>query len=185
MALSDELKLAITYLPDSEKNKLLFRYIAKDDKMIRRLTFELLEKGETIENRIQKVYALIDKELPTTEKFYSPGYLLMDMRSINARITEHAQATKDSVGEIQLTVYMLAEAFRRHGLALGGFSRDRCFTFSSYIIKRIQIIEKKIKKMSPEQQRIFIHELNELMDYVWTFEHTEKLAKSEKLSRSF
>jgi hypothetical protein len=41
--LPDELKAAISKMPDKEKDKLLFRLIAKEEALINRLTFELLE----------------------------------------------------------------------------------------------------------------------------------------------
>ncbi len=41
--LPDELKAAISKMPDKEKDKLLFRLIAKEEALVNRLTFELLE----------------------------------------------------------------------------------------------------------------------------------------------
>ena len=45
--LSKKLKEAISNLPDSEKDKLLFKLLPKDQPLCEKLEFELLEQGQT------------------------------------------------------------------------------------------------------------------------------------------
>ena len=92
--LSDELKEAIASLTHKEKDKLLFRLIAKDYALVKKLEFELLEDGETKDERRQELYEMIEAEFARYH-YYSPGYLLLLLRSISGAIGRHLKTTKD------------------------------------------------------------------------------------------
>ncbi|MBX2891678.1 MAG: hypothetical protein KF734_12160 [Saprospiraceae bacterium] len=182
--LDDQLKAAIARLPVKEKDKLLFRLVAKDEKLVRKLIFELLEGGETRDDRADELRQQIARYLPTTGALYlTPGLLLLDLRHWNARINEHVQATKDKSGEVSLVVFMLAEAFRRHNEMLLRFPAHRSHTFAPYVVKRVSVILKKAEKLHEDYFIEFRRELNELLDFIWAFKPTAQLAQQEGLPK--
>ena len=110
--ISPDLTAAIRRMSPDRKDKLLLRLIAKDKLLIAQLQFELLEDKSTVEERVETLKALITKELKAVENYYfTPGNLMMAMRSLNARITEHVKITKDKLSEVTLTIFLLEEIF--------------------------------------------------------------------------
>jgi hypothetical protein len=184
--LDDQLKAAIARLPVAEKDKLLFRLVAKDEKLVRRLVFELLEGGETRDERAAELREQMAKNLPQTGAGgLTPGYLLLDLRHWNARINEHVQATKDKSGEVSLVIFLLAEAFRRHHIMLHTFPDRRSDTFAPHVVKRTAAILKKAEKLHEDYFIEFRRDLNELLDYIWQFRPTARLAQEEGLPRKW
>lgn len=184
--LDDQLKIAIAKMPVAEKDKLLFRLVAKDEKLVRKLVFELLEGGETRDERASELHAQIAKNLAeATSHDLSPGYLLLYLRHWNARITEHVQATKDKSGEVSLVIFLLAEAFRRHDAMLKRFAERRSDTFAPYVVKRTAAILKKAEKLHEDYFIEFRRDLNELLGFIWAFKPTARLAQEEGLPRKW
>ncbi|MEZ4894870.1 MAG: hypothetical protein R2778_17880 [Saprospiraceae bacterium] len=100
MKLDDQLKAAIVKMPVKEKDKLLLRLVAKDRKLVRRLVFELIEGGSTIDERVSRLKKDIHDDLfKLAVDHATPGLLLVFYRHWNARITEHVHATKDKLGK--------------------------------------------------------------------------------------
>lgn len=184
--IDDQLKIAIAKMPVAEKDKLLFRLVAKDEKLVRKLVFELLEGGETRDERASELREQIVKNFPKADAGYlTPGYLLLDLRHWNARITEHVQATKDKSGEVSLVIFMLAEAFRRHDAMLKRFPERRSDTFSPYVAKRTAAILKKAEKLHEDYFIEFRRDLNELLDFIWAFKPTARMAQEEGLPKKW
>src|SRR5690349_19194870 len=98
--LSKKLKEALSNLPDSEKDKLLFKLLPKEQALCEKLEFELLEQGQTLENRRAEVKDKMEKVI--TGHHYSAGWLMMDLRALAGEITRHARRTSDQEGEITL-----------------------------------------------------------------------------------
>lgn len=183
--MTDDLKMAIVRMPSKEKDKLLLRLVAKDKKLVRRLIFELLEGGETREERAQELRGEIEKNLPATgDKTLTPGYLLLELRFWNARITEHVQATKDKPGEVILTFFLLAEAFRRHNVMLRSFPEHRSSTFAPYVVRRISSLLKKAAALHEDYFMEYRNDLNELLEFVYGFRPTALLAQQAGLPQS-
>lgn len=107
MQFSKEFKEALSYLPGKEKDKLIIRLLRKDINLANRLFFELVdtstvdEKRSLLENRVKQQVQYF------SERYYSPGYLMMDLRYLSGEITEHVRITKDKFGEITLNLLML------------------------------------------------------------------------------
>ncbi len=182
--LDEQLKGAILKMPAKEKDKLLLRLVAKDDKLLRRLTFELLEGGETRDDRATELRELMQqnlRELPA--KDMTPGYLLMYFRHWNARIVEHVQATKDKPGEVILTVFMLAEAFRTLSTMLRRFPDRRSDTLAPYVVRRTKTLLGKAEKLHEDYFVEFRRDLNEVLAFLWDFRPTAQLAKGEELPK--
>lgn len=172
-------------MPVKEKDKLLLRLVTKDKKLVRRLIFELLEHGETREERAADLRAEIENKLPETgDKTLTPGYLLLELRFWNARITEHVQATKDKPGEVILTLFLLAEAFRRHSVMLRSFPEHRSSTFAPYVVRRISSLLKKADSLHEDYFMEYRNNLNELLEFVYSFRPTALLAQQAGLPQS-
>src|SRR5262245_50911823 len=106
--LDDQLKSAITGMPQKEKDKLLLRLVAKDHKLVERLIFELLEGGNTRDERAADLRKSIERRLPWPDQpDNTPGWLLMDLRSLSGDISAHVNATKDKPGEVILSIFMI------------------------------------------------------------------------------
>lgn len=109
MKFDKEFKEAIINLPESEKDKLLFRLLKKDLTLVNRLAFELLSE-KSADQRRNELAEKIEKEIYSiTENYYTPGYAMMELRYISGMITEHLKITKDKFGEISLNCLMLSK----------------------------------------------------------------------------
>ena len=181
--LDEQLKAAILRMPVKEKDKLLLRLVTKDQKLIRRLIFELLEGGETRNERADELREQITQKLPATGADLTPGILLLELRFWNARITEHVQATKDKPGEVILTTYLLAEAFRRHSVMLRSFPERRSDTFAPYVVRRTVMLLKKAAALHEDYFIEFRRDMNELLQSLWAFKPTALLAQQVQLPK--
>ncbi len=183
--LDEQLKAAIARMPVAEKDKILLRLVAKDQKLVRRLVFELLEAGETRDDRASALREEIAKYLAKSaaSAHNTPGYLLLDLRHWNARINEHVLATKDKSGEVSLTIFMLAEGMRLHHDMLRKFPERRSDTLAPYVVKRTATILGKAKKLHEDYFIEFRRDAQELLEHIWGFRPTAVLAKEQGLSR--
>lgn len=183
--LDDQLKTAIAKMPVKEKDKLLLRLVAKDKKLVNRLIFELLEGGETRDDRAVTLQKEMAADITKQQKydFFSPGYLLMMMRFWNARITEHVQTTKDKVGEVSLTFFLLAESFRVHRPMLDKYPARRSDTLAPYVIKRAESILKKAEKIHEDYRIELREDAQTMLDHIWSFPPTAALSAQSSLPR--
>lgn len=179
--LDEQLKAAILRMPAKEKDKLLLRLVTKDQKLIRRLVFELLEGGETRNERADELREQITRKLPETGADLTPGLLLLEIRFWNARITEHVQATKDKPGEVILTAFLLAESFRRHMVMLRSFPERRLDTFAPYVVRRTAMLLKKAATLHEDYFIEFRRDMNELLQSIRGFRPTALLAQQAEL----
>jgi hypothetical protein len=176
--LDEQLKAAIARMPVAEKDKLLLRLVAKDEKLVRRLVFELMEGGETRDERANALRAEIAADLAKAGKDYlTPGYLLLYLRHWNARITEHVQATKDKAGEVILALFMMAEAIRLHEAMIRKFPDRRNDTLAPYMVKRLQTLLKKAEKLHEDYFMDFREDGRLVLEFLWSFKPTREMAK--------
>ncbi|WP_187261568.1 hypothetical protein [Pontibacter beigongshangensis] len=144
MAITPELKKAVSALPHAEKDKLLFRLLKLNPDLVERLQFELVEQGDSLQQRRDEVEKYID--VMVRQQPYSPGYLMMDLRSANAEITRHVKYTKDKEGEIQLTLHMLRHCLELHTDFIVA-NLYRADTLQTYLVKRLQVVLQKLGKL--------------------------------------
>ncbi len=147
MAFSLEFKKAVTKLPEAEKDKLIFRLLKLNPDLIKRLEFELVEQGETLEDRREEIQKYILKLLKSEP--YSPGYLMMDLRTLSGEITRHVKTTRDKYGEIVLSLFMLKYCLEQHGKFVLA-NKHRAQNFEEYAVKRLQTILEKVTKLHPD-----------------------------------
>ena len=164
--LHPELKKAISQLSNKEKDKLLFRLLPKDAALVAQLEFQLLEGGETKEERRNELNEEIDKRLERYQSYYySPGYLLLELRDISGMINRHVKMTKDKYGEIELNFQLLNTTLTFFGDYLREASAYRCRTLNDYVIKRslklLQLLgklhEDYILDFRPAMEELGIH----------------------------
>jgi hypothetical protein len=178
--LSKELKDAILAMPAAEKDKLLLRLVAKDDDLCKKLEYKLLDEESSLEERreeIRKVIASLSKA-----SHYSPGYLMMDMRSVNSLITQHVKITKDKYGEVELTLLMLNEVLS-HQMGFIEKYKGRADTFAAYVAKRTQFALEKAGKLHPDFYIEFEENINTLLKYIYTCSPAAYYAREMKLPK--
>lgn len=161
--LSKELKDAISDLSDKEKDKLIFRLLPGNPDLAKKLAFELLEGGDTMEIRRNELAEEIKIVLErATDNYYSPGYLLLDFRACSGAISRHVKTTKDKYGEIALNLLMLNAGLTpvRDELALAHPAKAK--TLSSYVISRTLKIYDLLGKQHPDMVLDFKQDLQQL-----------------------
>ena len=165
--LSTELREAISALPEKEKDKLIFRLLPSNSKLVDRLVFELLETGESKENRREDLQEQIESWLTNGKKhYYSPGLLLMMIRDLSGEINRHAHATKDKYGEAWLNLYMLVRTLEIYGTEVQKASPAKARTFSNYVVKRSLKILKLLSKMHPDLHLEFQENMEKLGELI-------------------
>ncbi|GHB69069.1 hypothetical protein [Persicitalea jodogahamensis] len=163
MALPDSLKKAILQMPGKEKDKLLLRLINKDKNLVDRLHFELIEDGSTLPERREAIRSRIAKVAQMSQ--HSPGWIMMDMRSLSGDITHHVKITKDKYGEIELNIALLNDFFENHPKQLTNYTSrsDKC---ALYITKKTQTILKQLAKLDEDYYVDFAESVEKLLQYV-------------------
>ncbi|MBL7826273.1 MAG: hypothetical protein JNJ57_06545 [Saprospiraceae bacterium] len=183
--LDDQLQAAISRMPVAEKDKLLLRLVAKDEKLVRRLVFELLEGSETTDSRASELRNSISDYLTKAATDYqTPGYLLLDLRHWSGRITEHVDATKDKPGDVILNFFMLATAFRTHRDMLLKFPPRRSDTLAPYVVRKVTSLLKKAEKLHEDYFMDFRKDAQDTLDFIWEFKPMADLAQAANLPKN-
>ncbi len=166
MAMSSDLKQAIVLMPQKEKDKLLLRLVGKDDILMQRLDFELLENGETVQSRRDEIKARILKI--ARAEHYTPGWMMMDMRSLSGDISLHIKVTKDKYGEVELNLFMLNTffEFQLQHLNIHNSKSDSC---AEYIAKKTVTLLKNVSKLQEDYYIEFEADINKLLTCVHTY----------------
>lgn len=164
--LEKDLQQAILSMPQKDKDKLLLRLITKDDILSQQLQFMLVEGNASVDYRRDEVKAAIDKLY--RNEAYSSGYLMMDMRYVNAEITRHVKVTKDKYGEIELTIKLLKDCFEMQLKWIKKYS-SKSDTLANYVAKRTDFVLKKLVKLHPDIQFDFHADVNTLLEYIYSY----------------
>jgi len=146
MTLDPEFKKALQLLPDVEKDKLILRLLKHDLNLANKLRFELVDIDSAEDKREQLKNRMIKRIELATERYYSPGILLMDIREISGEINEHVSITKDKFGEISLNCIMLSKLLELNNERLGVETYSKAYTLYIYIVARIFKILMLIQK---------------------------------------
>lgn len=137
MTFDPEFKKALQNLPSTEKDKLILRLLKKDLNLANKLYFELVDT-ESVEDKREQLQIIIAKKIKfATERYYSAGYLLMDLREISGIINEHVAITKDKYGEISLTCFMLKQILELNTNRIASENAGNAYTLCIYIVAKI------------------------------------------------
>ncbi len=152
VALDSEIKAAISDLTHKEKDKLLFRLLPKEPDLVRKLRFDLLEGGDTVEIRREELAEAIRGRIDSdvVPNFYSPGYLLLDLRAMSGGISRHVKTTKDKFGEVSLNFLMLNHSLPRLVDQINATPKHRSHTLNDYVVKRGLKLLKLMGKLHPD-----------------------------------
>jgi hypothetical protein len=153
-------------LTPEQKDKLLLKLFRKDPMLVEKLAFEFFEDKSDLKQRVDKLRSLINQNItPDRLPWNTPGELMMLMRTMNGRITEHVKVTKDKYGEVELTLFLLNIAFQRF-LPMLNEKRQRSEKFSEYVLKRTEIMCKNLNKLHEDNYLDFKDDLTKLMKYL-------------------
>ena len=136
MTFDKDFKNAISYLPSKEKDKLILRLLKRDIPLANRLYFELVSDLTVDEHRREMERRVVNEVERMTRNFYSPGYLLVDMRYLSGEITSHVKTTKDKFGEASLNLLMLNEVLAKNSDNVILLTPSKARTFCAYVIAR-------------------------------------------------
>jgi len=181
MTFDSELKKALQLLTDKEKDKLILRLLKNDLQLANRLRFELVDtdsmqdKREQLRNRIIKRIQLI------TERYYSAGYLLMDVREISGEINEHVSITKDKHGEISLNCLMLRHLLELNNERIALETQDKSYTLCIYIIARVFKILMLIQKQHEDLHLEFREDIEAIGEFIGNNHNLMKIAINNSL----
>ncbi len=176
--LTDDLKKAISGLPAVQKDKLLFRLIAGNPTLAHKLIFELLEGGNTKDDRRAEVAAEISNTLAEHESHYhSPGILLLHLRDLSGVINRHVATTRDKYGEVELNLLMLNETFDRYDARIRKVNYQKTRTFNEYVVKRALKLLGLIEKMHEDMRLDFKSDLKKLGKHIAAQPTTMMVAK--------
>ena len=177
--LEDDFKKAITGLSHKQKDRLLFRLIAKDKALVAKLHFELIEveQGVTKEDR----RAVVEEELVNAiesykNHYYSPGYLLINVRHLSGEINRHVKATSDKYGDVYLNFLMLNYSFRLFADQLRKATPGRSNTFDKYVVKRALRLLNQLVKMHEDHVLDFEEPMKELGMHIGDQPNTMEVA---------
>ncbi|MGC3977914.1 MAG: hypothetical protein QM751_06575 [Paludibacteraceae bacterium] len=147
MTLPEELKEAIRHLPSNQKDKLIFRLLKKDLNLANQLLFELVST-EPVEVRRDKIKVKLQRDIDgCAVRFYSTGYLNMEVRGMSGMITEHVNITKDKYGEAALNLWMINEVLEKSNEKILSESYSKAEKFCTSVITRTFKIMLLIKKL--------------------------------------
>lgn len=168
-----------------QKDKLLLKLFRKDPMLVEKLAFEFFEDKSDLVKRRNDLKTQIETYIH--EKYIpydTPGEVMMVMRSMNGRITEHVKITKDKYGEVELTLLLINTAFTRFWTMLEKKS-NRADTFSEYVIKRTLHALKVLEKLHEDNYLDFKDDLNQLLHYLHTYRRTQPLARENNIPKEF
>ena len=147
---SKEFKKAIQELPNSEKDKLIFRLLKRDLDLANRLYFELVDVETVEDKRTAFEIEMIKKINYFSDRYYSVGYLLQDTRFLSGDINNHVKITKDKFGEISLNLKMLNHLLTINNKRIETVTYSKAYTLCIYVIARAFKILLLIKGMDED-----------------------------------
>jgi len=162
MTFDKEFKEAIAHLPEREKDKLILRLLKKDLMLANRLHFELVNTSSVEQQRQEMETRVIKRARQISERFYSIGYLNMDVRYLSGEITEHVKITKDKFGEVSLNLLLLEEIVKLNRDNILKLTPGKSRKFCVAIIARIFKVMLLINKLHDDYMLEFEDQLKEL-----------------------
>lgn len=144
-------------MSEKEKDKLLLRLIPSNSGLVDRLEFELLEFGETQQDRREELAGeIIEKIALVHQTYYPPSSALRDLRNLSAAINRHVFATKDKFGEISLNLLLMNHTLEAASPRLFAGSTHKAEMLRKYIVRRCLKILKLLPKLH-EDLRFDLH----------------------------
>lgn len=176
--LTDELKKEIAALPNKEKDKLIFRMLPSNQKLVDQLTYKLVEEQQTLELRRDDIREKIDETMAIyPNKFYSSLYLRGVLRELSGIINYHKAVTGDKLGEIEFNFQMLNLSIEKNKSRLQSESKWSADKFNEYVIKRAIKLKKLIGALHEDFRLEFEDEQMQLNEHIASIEHLAEEAE--------
>lgn len=150
MKFTDDFKVALSQLPNKEKDRLLWRLIKRDKLLARRLEFRLLEPYDAIDKRNQLAEYIQNKMTYFKEDNWRLSRVLAQSRGFSGDITRHVYVTNDKVGEITLNFVLLQEAINLLYKPPFRFSYRIAEKYMSYMMNKLYKTCILINKLHPD-----------------------------------
>jgi hypothetical protein len=166
MNFEPEFVKALHLLPDKEKDKLILRLLKHDMQLTNRLLFELVSTDSVEDRRAQVSDQVTRKVGWATERYYSTGYLLMEVRGISGEINEHVSITKDKFGEITLNCLMLRQLLELNNKRIASESYGKAYSLCVYIVARLFKLLLLIQKQHEDLHMEFREDIEAIGAYV-------------------
>lgn len=166
MLFDPEFVKALQLLSDKEKDKLILRLLKYDLPLASRLRFELVDTDTVEDKRAQMAERVIQRIQRATERYYSTGYLLMDVREISGEINQHVSITKDKFGEISLNALMLRQLLKQNNQRIASETYGKAYTLCVYIIARLFKLFILIQKQHEDLHLEFREDMEAIGEYV-------------------
>lgn len=176
MTFTKEFKKALTHLPELEKDKLILRLLKKDLALADRLNFELVDKRTVEEIREEMEERVVERCAHFVKRYYSPGYLMLDLRELSGDITDYVKVTKDKYGEASLNLLMLNETLSASLSKIESSTRGKSRKLCLYVVARAFKIVILISKMHEDLWLDFKPELVRLGDLIAKNDYLTKAA---------
>ena len=163
MTFDKDFKEAISRLPSTEKDKLIFRLLKNDLYFANRLRFELLSTDGK-EDRRKQVEKEIEDCVNSSKKhvkYSTPGILMMEMRDASGKINDHVYITKDKYGEVYLQILLLKEYLKIYNEYFKNPLAEKACTLNLYMVVKVFKIMILLKKMHEDLQFDFEDDLEE------------------------
>ena len=166
MNFDPEFKKALQMLPSDEKDKLILRLLKNDLHLANQLRFKLVDT-DSVEDKREQIKACVIKRVQlATERYYSPGVLLMDIREISGEINEHVSITKDKLGEVILNCLLLKLLLEKSNKHIVTEKPDKAYTLCIYIVARAFKILMLIQKQHEDMHLEFKEDIETIGAYI-------------------
>ncbi|HIB36485.1 hypothetical protein [Mesonia sp.] len=162
MKFSKEFKEAVLHLSESEKDKLLIRLLKKDENLVNRLYFELIDDQTVDDHRLKMESRVKERAEEITHFAKSLNHLKMLTRYLSGEISEHVRITKDKFGEVSLNLLMLNTLLQHSQKLYKKSTQIQARKFSLYVIVRTYRTLLLIDKMHENLHMEFEEDLHQL-----------------------
>ena len=162
MKFSKEFKEAVLHLSESEKDKLLIRLLKKDENLVNRLYFELIDDQTVDDHRLKMESRVVVRAEEITRFAKSLNHLKMLTRYLSGEISEHVRITKDKFGEVSLNLLMLNTLLKHSQKLYKKSTQIQARKFSLYVIVRTYRTLLLIDKMHEDLHMEFEDDLHQL-----------------------
>lgn len=170
--LSAELKKEIAQLTHKEKDRLIYRLLPKDSRLVDQLEYQLVEEESTLEERRDDLREYIESRVAQyPNKYYSSLYLRLEMRDISGKINYHKAITKDKLGEVEFNLQMLNGLLHKNKDRIKSESKFLAEKFDDYVVKRAVKLLKLIDALHEDYRLEFADEMSELADLIKSIPH--------------
>ena len=141
------LRRALLDLPTKEKDQLLARLVAQDAILTEQLAYRLLEGPDALDARRAALRQQVDD--PVSGYHQTPNDLLVILRQLQARLAYHARITEDAIGEVELSLRLLANVFAQQPQLVARL-HGPTQPLLQHLVRRTQEALRQAEKLHPD-----------------------------------